>query len=56
MFQLFYVFLFGFIMGMVSYVFILEDEPHDMNDMVEVYEKKCKADMLHIYEERLKQD
>ena len=57
MFELFYVFLFGFIMGMVSYVFFIEGpEPQNVEDMMKVYEKNCKEDMLKIFQERLKQD
>jgi hypothetical protein len=56
MFGIFYVFLFGFLTGMTSYAFFLEDEPKNIEDMVRDYEKSCKNDMLKIYQDRLKQD
>ena len=58
MFEL-YIFLIGFILGMVSYVFVLEDTDikDDMEkEIVEKYEKKCKSELLKLYENRLKQD
>tara|TARA_B100000965_G_C19034084_1_gene516585 strand:- start:88 stop:264 length:177 start_codon:yes stop_codon:yes gene_type:complete len=58
MFEL-YIFLIGYILGIVSYVFVLEDTDTNENkekEIVEKYETKCKKDLLQLYENRLKQD
>ena len=51
-----YIFLLGYILGIVSYVFLVEDTPIEEEEIVKNYENKCKNEMLKLYEQRLKQD
>ena len=51
-----YIFLLGYILGIVSYVFLVEDTVLEEDEIVKKYENKCKNEMLKLFEERLKQD
>ena len=54
-----YIFLFGYLLGIISYVFLVEDEKmiqKEEEEIVKKYENKCKNEMLKLFEQRLKQD